>query len=64
MLSSGQGGDVRFPFESKQCSRQKDLYSQGDFLRPSQTNSSAVKRLIFMRVLVAFVTFFPGPLEL
>lgn len=54
---------MRFPFESENVVDEKDVNSWGDFLRPWQTSSHTVKRLIFMRLLVAFVTLAPGPLE-
>lgn len=46
---------MRFPFESENVVDKKDVNSWGDFLRPLQTSSHTVKRLIFMRLLVAFV---------
>lgn len=54
---------MKFPFESENVVDKKDVNSWGDFLRPLQTSSHAIKRLIFMRLLVAFVTLARGPLE-
>lgn len=49
---------MRFPFESENVVDKKDVNSWGDFLRPLQTSSHTVKRLVlFMRLLVAFVMF-------
>lgn len=54
---------MRFPFESENVADEKDTNSWGDFPRPLQTSSHTAKRLIFMRLLVAFVTLALGPLE-
>lgn len=54
---------MRFPFESEDVVDKKDAHSWGDFLRPWQTSSLTGKRLIFMRLLVVFLTLAPGPLE-
>ena len=48
LLNSGQGGEVRFPFESENVVDKKDVNSWGDFLRPWQTSSHTVKRLVFL----------------
>lgn len=52
---------MRFPFESENVVGKKDVNSWGDFLRPLQTSSHTVKRLVFMRLLVAFVTLARSP---
>lgn len=54
---------MRFPFESENVVDKKAVNSWGDFLRPLQASSHTVKRFIFMRLLVAFVTLALGPLE-
>lgn len=54
---------MKFPLESQNAVDKKDVNSWRDFLRPLQTSSHTVKRLIFMRLLVAFVTLALGPLE-
>lgn len=54
---------MRFPFESENVVDKKDENSWEDFRRPLQTSSDAVKGLIFMILLVAFVTLALGPLE-
>lgn len=54
---------MRFPLQPENVVDKKDVNSWGDFLRPLQTSSHTVKRLIFMRLLVAFVTLALRPLE-
>lgn len=54
---------MRFPLQPENVVDKKDVNSWGDFLRPLQTSSHTVKRLIFMRLLVAFVTLALRSLE-